>query len=131
MILGAYGDVVFSVSSDTVKTFNNLRLTQSAAYQQHKVHGAPAVIEFTGFNAPQISFEMVLSAYLGVNPREEKDKLTKMMESKQGYPLTLGGDMYGNLWVITNLNTSFDHMYKDGTPITQKVQVTLLGMETE
>ena len=131
MTLGALGDVVFSVSADTVETFNNLKLTESASYQQHKVHGAKAVIEFTGFNAAQFSFEMILSAFLGVNPRDEYDKLKTMMESKQGYSLTLGGDMYGKLWVITSLNTSFEHMYQDGTPITLKVQIAILGMETE
>ena len=129
MNIGSYGDVTFSVSADVMESFRNLKITESANYSQHKPHGAMAVPEFTGFNAPQVTFEMTLSAFFGVNPRKEYEKLREMMLAKKGYPLALGTELYGDLWLLTNLTRAFEYLYKDGTPVQFKVTVTLLGME--
>ena len=129
MNIGSLGDVVFSVSADTVKTFKNLKFTESAAYSAHAVHGRDAVPEFTGYNSPQITFEMTLSAFLGMDPKREYDTLREMMRSQRGYALALGTDIYGDLWLVTTLSRAFEYLYKDGTPISCKVNVTLLGME--
>lgn len=129
MTLGSYGDVSFSVSATAVETFRNMKMTEGASYGQHKVHGRDTVMEFTGYSAPQVSFEMTLSAFLGVDPRAEYDKLREMLRSGKGYALSLGSDLYGGLWLLTGLTRSFDYLYKDGTPISCKVGVTLTGME--
>ena len=129
MIIGSLGDVSFSVSNDRLETFTNMRMTEKANYSQHKVHGGDAIPEFTGFDCPQITFDMTLSAHFGISPQKEYDKLREMMRSKKGYALALGSDLYGSLWVVTNLSRAFEHLYKDGTPVSFKVNVTLLGME--
>ena len=129
MNIGSFGDVTFTVSADVLESFKNLKMTESANYSQHKPHGGMAIPEFTGFNAPQITFEMTLSAFWGVNPKKEYEKLREMMLSKKGYALALGTDLYGDLWLVTNLSRAFEYLYKDGTPVSFKVNVTLLGME--
>ena len=129
MIIGSLGDVSFSVSDSAIKTFRNMRISETANYSQHKAHGRDAVPEFTGFDCPQVTFEMTLSAFFGVNPKKEYEKLREMLRSGEGYALALGNDVYGDLWVITSLSRAFEYLYKDGTPVSFKVSVTLLGME--
>ena len=129
MNIASLGDVTFSVSDKVVETFKSLKYTESASYSQHKPHGAMAVPEFTGFDAPQITFNITLSAFFGINPRKEYDKLREMMMSKKGYALAIGTELFGDLWLITNLSRALEYMYKDGTPTQYSVSVTLLGME--
>lgn len=129
MTIGSYGDVTFSVSADVMETFRSMKMTENARYSQHQVHGCDAIPEFTGYDCPQITFEMTLSAFFGLNPKKEYEKLREMMRSKKGYALALGTDLYGDLWVLTNLSGAFEYLYKDGTPVSFKVNVTLLGME--
>ena len=129
MNIASLGDVTFSVSDSVIQTFRNLKYTESASYSQHKPHGRMAVPEFTGFDAPQITFEITLSAYFGVNPRKEYDKLREMLLAKKGYALAIGTELFGDLWLVTNLSRAFDYLYKDGTPTQYKVSITLLGME--
>lgn len=128
MIIGTYGDVSFQASSSVTETFNNMKWTSSASYQQHKVHGMRAVSEFTGLDADKITFDMILSAFLGVNPLEEMKKLQSMLESRTGYTLALGTDLYGK-WLLTNLSRDIQYVYKDGKVMQAKVSVTLVGME--
>lgn len=127
MIVGSYGDVSFSVSSEMVETFEKMKWTSAASFAQHKVHGEHAVVEFTGFDADKLTFEMQLSAMLGVNPQQELDKLRSMLTNHVPHPLVIGTTLIGSKWVLTNLSTEFGHIYKDGALLTCKVSVTLMG----
>lgn len=126
MTIGSYGDVSFFVSSETVKTIKNLKWSRSASYSQHKVHGMNAVPEFTGYDSPTITFEVTLSAFLGINPLQELQKLDDMRTSKKAYALCFGDDLYGTLWMIQRLDTTTEYTYKDGTMASCKVNLTLL-----
>ncbi len=128
MNIGSFGDVTFSVSSDVVEIFQNMKMTQSASYTEHKVHGAQSVIEFTGFDSAQLTFDMTLSAFFGVNPKTEITKLRDMQLSKKGYPLALGTDLYGTRWVIKSIGKTYERFWKDGSLVSAKVQVTLMEM---
>ncbi len=129
MIVGSFGDVVFEASNDTIKTFQDMKLERSASYTQHKVHGMKAVPEFTGFDCAKITFEVTLSIFYGVPPREELEKLEDMLKSKKGYPLALGTDLYGGKWLLTKIGSVFNHFWKDGTLMTASTTLTLLEME--
>ena len=126
MIVGSYGDVSFQVSSSQVETFKNLKWTSAATYQLHKVHGNKAIPEFTGYDGDKITLEIELSAFLGVNPKSEMDKLVEIMESKTAHPFVLGTDVYGAKWLLTNVSRDFDRVYRDGALLSAKVQITLI-----
>ena len=87
--------------------------------------------EFTGFTAPKISFSVTLSAFLGLDPMTELEKLRTMLISKKGYPFALGSDVYGDLWILTDISTECEYFYRDGTLMSINVQLSLLGMEAE
>ena len=127
-MIGSFGKVTFQASSSVVETFKSMKRTATASYSQHKVHGKRAVIEFTGFDAEKLTFEMTLSAFLGVNPKTEVDKLRKMLTDKKAYSLALGTDIYGK-WVLQSMTDEIQYVYGDGKMLQCKVSVTLLGME--
>ena len=122
------GDLVFEVSSETIKTFEQLKLTKQASYATHKVHGQTAVPEFTGFEADTATFKMILSAYFGVNPLDALKQLEEMQRERKAYTLVLGTDVYGK-WAITSLGESFDRVHKDGALLTCSVNVGLIRTE--
>ena len=39
MTVGSFGDVVFSVTTETVRTLSGMSLNYGAAYSTHAVHG--------------------------------------------------------------------------------------------
>ena len=63
MQVGCLGDVLFSVSDDTVETINNFVWSGSARYSTHQRHLTHALTEFTGLNPDAVT---LTSSYLPI-----------------------------------------------------------------
>lgn len=99
--VGCLGDIVFQVSSKEIKTIDNVIWSGSARYSEHKRHLTNALTEFTGIDADTISFEMVLSVYLGVDPMSELGKIWEYERSGKALSLVIGEKGYGKFkWTI-------------------------------
>lgn len=118
-------DVVFQVSDEQIETFNNMKVKKQASYSTHKIHGHKAVPEMTGMDADQITFDMLLSAYLGVNPKTELDKLEAFMQEGTICNLVLGEQLFGT-WVVKSIPYNVEYVYKEGDITQAKVTVTIL-----
>lgn len=118
-------DVLFRVSSDVIETFTNMKVRKQANYSTHKIHGGKAVPEMTGMDADQITFDMILSAYMGVHPQGELDKLAAFMNDGTICSLVLGDYFFGT-WVIKSVPFDIQYLYKEGDITQAKVSVTLL-----
>ena len=107
-MLATLGNYEFEVSTEKVKTFTDLKFTNSANYAEHKVIGRKGIIEFTGLNASTASLTINLYAHAGVNPSEE---ITEFYEAMNNYELlvfTLGGEVMGEgSWVIESLDEDY------------------------
>lgn len=108
MIVGCLGDVEFSVSSELVYTFENLKWNGSARIASHDRHLAGSLTEFTGSDAEKVSFDFLLSEYFGAkNVQQDLDKLRLYMENGRVLPLVIGTKSYGRYrWLIESLSTS-------------------------
>ena len=93
--IGCLGDIPFKVSSSVVQTITNGKLSGSANYATHKRHAGDALTEFVGNNPDKFSFDMVLSAYLGVNPMQMVDKIIAYMREGRTLPLVIGDRSIG------------------------------------
>lgn len=113
--VGAIGSVAFSVSSEKVMTLTEVDVTKSVNYAVHKLHCHKPRLEYTGKNSTDISFPIVLSAFLGVDPIGQVKKLENMMWNQQLVPLIIGKDRIGKKWVITSVKEKYKRFYKDGT----------------
>lgn len=105
MIVGALGDIVFEVSEETAMTLSNMTWGGSAQYATHQRLGTHAMTEYVGINADTISFDIVLSAYLGLDPQTVINQIFAYERSGTTLPLVIGNKAFGKYrWVITKHN---------------------------
>lgn len=125
-VIGTLGDIVFSVSRGQVKTFDGMKWDSSVQYATHNRHLKDPLLEYTGTDLDTISFTMVFSAFLGVNPIAEITKLLNAERSGQIMRLVIGSKAYGKYkWVITKTSKDLERFDNRGNLITAKVSVSL------
>ncbi len=90
MRIGMLGDIIFEVSDETVMTLKNVQWSGSARYATHQRILTNAKTEFTGVDTDKIKFDIVLSAYLGVNPQTVIAKLFQYEREGRTLPLVIG-----------------------------------------
>lgn len=124
--IGSFGNLVFSVSDRTVKTFDGMSWDFSADYATHDRHIKADLLEYMGPGIEGISFSMVLSAFLGVNPLKEIKKLREMVKEGHAERLVIGGKVYGSYkWVMQKGTVDFQRFDNTGNLLAAKVKVTL------
>ena len=123
--IGQLGSVSFVASSKTLQTFDNMQQKSSASYSSHKLHMKKPMLELTGFDSDEISFEMTLSAFTGAKPVKIYEKLIKMKDNGKIVSLVLGTKVIGYQWVITDVSRTFKHVFKDGSIVSLDVSVTI------
>jgi len=125
--IGCLGDIVFAVSSEQIETFKNMQWSGSVRYSTHKRHLSNALTEFTGIEPDTMSFEMTLSAYLGVDPMAELVKIWTYERKGQALPLVIGEKGYGKYrWCIENHKIKMETYDKAGNLTGATVSVNLL-----
>lgn len=125
-IVGCLGDVIFTVSRSVVRTLDNMTWSGSARYATHERHLTNALTEFTGLDPDKITFDILLSADLGVDPIAEVVKLWNIERSGRAVPLTVGTKGYGKYrWNITKHEMKMKTFYKNGDVHTATVSVSL------
>lgn len=125
--IGCLGEIVFTVSSHTVQTFNKMQWNGSARISEHKRHMTNALTEFTGIDPDVISFEMTLSKYLGADPMAEIVKLWGYERSGRAVPLVIGDKGYGKYrWLVKSHKTKMQTFDKRGNLTGATVTVSLV-----
>lgn len=125
-MIAIWGDVVFTVSDQQVKTFDAFKRTESARWSMHDIHGQKQKAEFIGIDAGKISFTMHFSAYLGVDPREELNKFIKCVRSGEAHTLIIGTKRIGvSKWYIPTTDESWNHVDNRGNLLTADLNVTM------
>ena len=125
-MIGSYGDIVFEVSSERVKTFRDLQVQRSAKYSEHAIHGRKALLEFTGLSPASISINIRLDAALGLNPKEELSMLYEVLNNHITMPFILDGEPQGdNLWVLESIDERHEIIDNHGKSIAVEVSLKL------
>lgn len=116
MQIGTLGEVVFSVSDSVVETITSFTWSGSARYSTHQRHLTHALTEFTGLDPDGITFDIFVSAYLGVDPMTEVVKIWNYERSGTAVPLTIGTHAYGKYrWSIKSHKMKAQTFDKRGT----------------
>lgn len=125
-IIGCLGDIIFTVSGDTVRTLDNMKWSGSARYAVHERHMTHALTEFTGLDPDKIAFDITLSSDLGVDPITEVVKIWNIERSGKAVPLTIGTKGYGKYrWNIIKHEMKAKAYYRNGDIHTATVSVSL------
>ena len=124
--IGSFGDVVFSVSDRTVKTFNEMSWKFGANYATHDRHLQEDLLEFLGPTPDSISFTMVFSVFRGVKPYKEVKRLREMVKNGEAGRLVIGGKVYGSYkWVATDGTAELERYDNKGNLWAATVKMTL------
>ncbi len=124
--VGSFGDLVFSVSDKTVRTFDSMSWEFSADYATHDRHIKADLLEYIGPSIETISFSMVFSVFLGVNPLKEIRRLHNMVQSGYAQRLVIGGNVYGTYkWVMQKGTVDLKRFDRQGELWAATAKVTL------
>ncbi len=119
--------IPFVVSREVFRTPKNMKWSGSARYAVHERHATHALTEFTGLDPDCFSFDMLLTAELGVNPMEELVKIWTYERDAEAVGLVMGGHAYGKYrWTIEKHETKMEYMDTAGDLYAVEVSVTLL-----
>lgn len=125
-VIGSFGDVVFEVSHDRVRTFDEFQRTTADRWEKHEIIGEKPKSEFTGPGLDTITFTMFFSVNHGVNPRGEMEKILTMSRDGEVADLTIGGKGLGvRLWKITNLVQRWKNIDNEGRILNATLEVSL------
>lgn len=125
-VIGTLGDIVFSVSRGQVKTFDGFKWDSSAQYATHNRHLMQPLLEFTGTDLDTITFSVVFSVFLGVNPMGEITKLLNAERAGKVMRLVIGRKAYGTYkWVITKTSKDLERFDNRGNLLHAKVSISL------
>lgn len=113
MSLGTWGDLVFEVSSDRMRTWQSKSRSGEARYADHEVHLAKPVAEFLGPSLDSFTVSMRFDAERGVNPEDELAKLRKARDTGQVETLVIGGAPVFDC-TLRGLNEDHRHHDKEG-----------------
>ena len=82
--------MIFSVGHLRVLTPSNFKGTTGANWAEHEVLGGKARAEYLSPKLREYTFDILLDAALGVNPRKMLNRLTEMSENGEIHYLIIG-----------------------------------------
>ncbi len=123
-VLGFFGKVPFTCSSEQVATFQNLQIQRQSRYATHDVLGQKPVHEYVGPALTTVSFKIQLRSYLKSSPEVYLSLLKDMLESGDAQRLLLGPKYYGK-YVLTGFSEDQKFFNGLGTCIAADVSLQL------
>ena len=120
MYVGIFGDVIFSVGHLRVLTPSNFKGTTGANWAEHEVLGGKARAEYLSPKLREYTFDILLDAALGVNPRKMLNRLTEMSENGEIHYLIIGfAPVSQNKVRVTEISDSWDSVIKHSSTVVE------------
>lgn len=131
-VVGSMGSILFTVSSNRVRTFTDFQRSGSAKMSTHDIIGKKGETEFSGLDPESISMTIKLRTTSGVSPNYELKRLRTMRDTGKVFPLILGGRKIGdNYWTLTALNEKVTYWTLRGNIQEVVVGVTLTEYKSD
>lgn len=98
-MIGYYGSVQFTVSSDFVRTFHSLTEKRSGRYAIMDILNGQQKIQYTGKSLPEITIEINFASDIvtpqGTDVQAELKALRRMVDSGDAFSLVIGTKSFG------------------------------------
>ncbi|GIO09676.1 hypothetical protein J31TS6_57040 [Brevibacillus reuszeri] len=125
-VIGSFGDIVFEVSIDRVRTFDDFSRSGSGRWAKHDRQQKKAVSEFLGPELDEISFTMRFDVSHGVNPKVEMDRVLEKCRSGQAETLIVGETPLGmDKWIVKTFKQGWKKLDGQGRLLVGELNVTL------
>ena len=119
--------IQFIVSREVFRTPKNLKWSGSVRYATHERHNTHALTEFTGIDPDRFSFDILLTAEMGVDPLKEVVKIWDYERDSEALGLVIGGKAYGKYrWNTVNHETKIEYTDGNGDMYAVEASVELL-----
>ena len=126
-VVGCLGDITFITSLETFRTVDNMQWSGSSRIAVHERHNYHALTEYAGMDADELTFDMYLSAFLGMDPMAEIWRMFRYERDGRTLPMTIGEHVYGKYrWMIKSHKTKVHSYDGDGNITTCTVTVNLI-----
>lgn len=126
MRIGSFLGISFRVTESTYRTLESLSWSASGKWATHQRHMKKDLPERTGSDLQSASFDMFLSAYLGVDPLKLFKRMVRMSEQGRAGSLIVGRKRIGSSrWVIKSCKMDASQYDGHGGILSAKVAVTL------
>ncbi|GIO08019.1 hypothetical protein J31TS6_40470 [Brevibacillus reuszeri] len=125
-LIGSFGDIIFEVSAEKIRTFDDFSRSASSRWTTHEIIGRKPVSEFGGPGLDSISFKMRFDIRYGMNPKAEMDRLLILCRDGRAETLIIGGTAYGMYkWVIKTVKQGLKQFDGSGNVLVGDVDVSL------
>lgn len=124
--IAQWGDIKFSVNAKKVFSFKDFKRSYSARYAQHERVGKRPLSEFQGPDLDEVTFEVILDAEMGINPRKTMFKFRDAAKSGKVAYLYINGDKVAiNKFVIASGTENWNEIWNKGELIRSTAQITM------
>lgn len=104
--LGGFGEIIFYVNPLKTMTFSDAEHNSSVEYAEHKIVGEKPKLEFIGENLDEVSLNIKLSSWFGVNPAAALILFDEYRSNGDIFDLILGENVLGE-YVITSTSKGY------------------------
>lgn len=124
--LGSFGEIIFEVSYEQMRTFFDFTRSASGRWVAHERFGQKPRSEFLGPSLDEISFTMRFDVKHGMNPKAEMDRLLDWCRSGKVETLIIGGTPIGrDQWTIKSVTQNWKVLDGQGRLLTGEANVSL------
>jgi phage protein U len=126
MVIGSWGDLVFEVTGDIAKTFQEITEKSSGRWVEHETINTAPLSEFLGPGLDELEITIIFTTMLGVAPQESYEVLRAAVRKGEYYPFILSGiPLSGNFWRINEVSgTSTAFGPRDGKVLWMECSIT-------
>lgn len=126
-MIGTLGSkIIFEVSDKHAMTFRNMNREISGRWADHEVMGSKPKPEFLGAANQTVTMEIMLSASLGVRPRQVLEAIEGMVESGTAEYLVIGNKPVGkNPFRLMSSSEAWGAVYNRGELAKATVTISL------
>lgn len=114
--IGNWGKhIKFTVNSEKVLSFKGFKRTVKGRWADHPIINEKPKKEFQGPDASSVTLEVVLSAYLGVSPKDIIKDLEEACEKGKIEYLYIGGKKVGKCKMyLESVSETWDEIWNKG-----------------
>jgi len=126
-MIGSWGPIIFMMSSLRKFSMKNTSRTVTYKYAQMEIIGGKPRLQAAGQDLEGFNMTLLFMAELGHSPAREMERITRIAERSEAYPLIIGGRPQGkNMFVITETPQELERISNRGKVLQMTVQVTML-----
>ena len=124
-MIAQWGDIVFSVNSDKIFSFRNMKYSYAGRWTTHNISGCTPLSEFLGPDLDELSMEVVLDTELGVDPRSAMEAFKTAAKRGTVASFYIGGKkLSDNRWILKSGSEQWDKIWNNGVLTKATAQLT-------